>query len=139
MSTKLFPAVVLTLALAQAACSEDINPAVPSNPNPVTEAFTGTVTKNGAVTHPFSAANSGAIRATIVSLAPDSSVRIGLSLGTWNGSAETCATVISNDNATVGTAIVGAADREGRLCVRVYDATGTLPQPTDYELSVVRP
>ena len=55
MFTKLFPAVVLTLALAQAACSEDINPAVPSQPNnPVTETFTGTLTQNGADTHPFS-------------------------------------------------------------------------------------
>ena len=140
MSIKLFPAVVLTLALAQAACSEDINPAVPSQPNnPVTETFTGTLTQNGAKTHPFSVSSSGAIRATIASLAPDSTVKIGLSLGTWNGTAETCATVISNDNATVGTAIVGAADREGRLCVRVYDATGTLPQATDYELTVIRP
>ena len=140
MFTKLFPAMVLTLALAQAACSEDINPAVPSQPNnPVTETFTGTLTQNGAKTHPFSVTSSGAIRATIASLAPDSTVTIGLSLGTWNGTAETCATVISNDNATVGTAIVGAADREGRLCVRVYDAAGTLPQATDYELTVVRP
>ena len=139
MFTKLLPAVVLALALVQTACSEDINPAVPSNPNPVTETFTGTLTQNGAVTHPFSATSSGAIQASIVSLAPDSSVRIGLSLGTWNGTAETCAAVISNDNATVGTTIVGAADREGRLCVRVYDAAGTLPQATDYELRVVRP
>jgi hypothetical protein len=139
MLTKLFPAILLAVALGQAACSEDINPAVPSNPNPVTETFTGTLTQNGAVTHPFSATSSGAIQASIVSLAPDSSVRLGLSLGTWNGTAETCATVISNDNATVGTTIVGAADREGRLCVRVYDAAGTLPQATDYELRVVRP
>jgi hypothetical protein len=140
MSTKLFPAVFLAIALAHVACSEDINPAVPSEPsNPVTETFTGTLTRNGGVTHPFSAARSGAIRAAVVSLAPDSTVIIGLSLGTWNGTAETCATVISNDHATVGTAIVGAADREGRLCVRVYDAAGTLPQATDYELTVVRP
>lgn len=140
MSIKLFPAVVLTLALAQAACSEDINPAVPSQPNnPVTETFTGTLTQNGAKTHPFSVSSSGAIRATIASLAPDSTVTVGLSLGTWNGTAETCATVIANDNATVGTGITGAADREGRLCVRVYDAAGTLPQATDYELTVVRP
>lgn len=140
MSTKLVPAVILAIAIGHVACSEDINPAVPSEPsNPVTETFTGTLTLNGADTHAFSAARSGAIRATIASLAPDSTVKIGLSLGTWNGTAETCATVISNDNATVGTAIVGAADREGRLCVRVYDATGTLPQATDYELTVIRP
>jgi hypothetical protein len=141
MSTKLFvPAIILALTLAQVACSEDINPAVPSEPsNPVTETFTGTLTQNGGRTHPFSVARSGAVRATIASLAPDSAVVIGLSLGTWNGTAETCATVISNDNATVGTGITGAADREGRLCVRVYDAAGTLPQATDYELTVVRP
>jgi hypothetical protein len=140
MSTKLFPAVILAIALGHVACSEDINPAVPSQPsNPVTETFTGTLTQHGGKTHPFSVASAGALRASIVSLAPDSTVTIGLSLGTWNGTAETCATVISNDNASVGTAIVGAADREGRLCVRVYDAAGTLPQSTDYELAVVRP
>ena len=140
MFTKLFPAVILATALGQAACSQDINPAVPSQPtNPVTETFADTLTMNGGKTHPFSVTASGPVRASIVSLAPDSTVTIGLSLGTWNGTAETCATVISNDNATVGTAIVGAADREGRLCVRVYDAAGTLPQPTDYELRVERP
>src|SRR5436190_21727922 len=139
MFTKLFPALVLTAALAQVACSEDINVASPSPEpgNPVTEAFTGTLTLNGAVTHPFSVTRSGSIRASIDSLAPDSAVTIGFSLGTWNGVA--CQTVISNDSATLGTVIVGVADREGRLCVRVYDAAGTLPQSTDYGLTVVRP
>jgi hypothetical protein len=140
MSTKVLQAVILTAMLGAVACSEDINPAVPSNPStPVTETFTGTLTPNGGDTHAFSVASSGAVNASIVSLAPDSAVTIGLSLGTWNGTAETCATVISNDNATVGTTIVGAADREGRLCVRVYDAAGKLTQPTDYELRVIRP
>jgi hypothetical protein len=139
MSTKLFPAIVLALALGQAACSDDTNPSTPTTPtpNPVTETFTGTLTLNGAVTHPFSVTRGGSVRATIVSLAPDAAVTIGFSLGTWNGSS--CQTVISNDAATVGTAILGTADREGRLCVRVYDAAGTLPQPTDYELTVERP
>ena len=140
MSTKLFPGVILAIALGHVACSQDINPAIPSQPsNPVTETFTGTLSQHGGQTHPFSVTSSGRIDAIIRSLAPDSTVKIGLSLGTWNGTAETCATVISNDNATLGTAIVGAADREGRLCVRVYDATGTLPQATDYELQVIRP
>src|SRR5436190_17477528 len=124
MFTKLFPALVLTAALAQAACSDNINVASPSpDPgNPVTEAFTGTLTLTGAVTHPFSVSRSGSIRVTITSLAPDSAVTIGFSLGTWNGAA--CQTVISNDSGTLGAAIVGVADREGRLCVRVYDAAG---------------
>jgi hypothetical protein len=141
MFTKFFPALLLGLVLAQAACSEDINPSTPSpDPgNPITETFTGTLTLNGADTHPFSVTRGGGVRATIVSLAPDATVTVGLSLGTWNGTASTCQTVIANDSATLGTAVVGAAEREGRLCVRVYDAAGTLPQATDYELRVERP
>jgi hypothetical protein len=141
MSTKLFPAIVLALVLGQAACSDDINPSNPitPTPDPVTETFTGTLTLNGAITHQFSAARSGTVRVSIVSLVPDSAVTLGLSLGTWNGTAGTCQTVISNDTATQGSAIIGAAEREGRLCVRLYDAAGTLPQPTDYELTVERP
>jgi hypothetical protein len=138
MFTKLFPAVVLAFALALTACSQDINPSIPSDPsNPVTETFTGTLTLNGADTRPFSVTRSGSVSASIASLAPDATVTIGLSLGTWNGSS--CSTVISNDSATVGTTVNGAADREGRLCVRVYDANGKLPQPTDFELTVVHP
>ena len=138
MFTKLFPAVVLAFALVQTACSESINPSLPSDPgNPVTETFTGTLTLNGADTRPFSVARSGSVSASISSLAPVNTITIGLSLGTWNGTA--CSTVIANDSATVGTTVTGAADREGRLCVRVYDADGTLPQPTDFELTVIHP
>ena len=141
MSTKLLAAIILTCALGQAACSDDINPSNPiaPTPNPVTETFTGTLTLNGAVTHPFSVTGSGSVTVRIISLAPDSAVTVGLSLGSWNGTAGTCQTVISNDSATLGTAILGTAEREGRLCVRLYDSAGTLPQPTDYEITIVRP
>ena len=137
MFTKLIAAILLALGLA--ACSEDINPSVPSPEpiNPVTETFTGTLTLNGADTRPFSVSRSGTIRVTLVNMTPDSTITIGLSLGTWNGTA--CQTVISNDAAPVGTVVVGTADREGRLCARVYDADGTLPQPTDWENSVGHP
>ena len=138
MSTKLVPAVILAIALGHVACSEDINPAVPSEPsNPVTETFTGTLTLNGADTHPFSVSRSGQVQVRIARLEPDATVTIGLSLGTWNGAA--CQTIISNDAATVSTVVIGVVDREGRLCARAYDAAGTLPQTTDYELTVVRP
>ena len=137
MLTKLFPAAVLAFALVQTACSQDPI-TTPTNPGTsVTESFTGTLTLNGADTIPFSVSRSGSVTASIASLAPVATVTIGLSLGTWNGTA--CSTVISNDSATVGTTVTGAADREGRLCVRVYDAAGTLPQPTDFTLTVVHP
>ena len=44
MSTKLFPAIILAVALGQTACSDEINTANPiePTPNPITETFTGT-------------------------------------------------------------------------------------------------
>ena len=60
---------------------------------------------------------------------------MGLTLGTWNG--EGCQSVIANDRASQGTVVIGTASTTGNLCVRVYDAAGTLAQPTDYEIQVV--
>jgi hypothetical protein len=77
---------------------------------------------------------SGTVTATLTKLEPDATVRVGLSIGTWNGA--TCQTIISNDSATQGTSVVGSADRAGRLCVRIYDAVGTLAEPTTYEIIV---
>ena len=141
MSTKVLPAVILALALGQTACSDEINVANPiePTPNPVTETFPGTLTPYGAKTEPFTVTRSGSVTAAIARLAPDAAVTVGLSLGIWNGTAGSCQTIISNDSATVGTIILGTAERDGRLCVRVYDAAGTLPQPTDYEITIVRP
>jgi hypothetical protein len=139
MQKKLFAAAIVAVALGVAACTGDDDPLVTPTPtpNPVTETFTGTLSLNGAFTHTFTATSSGTVRASIAKLEPDAAVIVGLSLGTWNGT--TCQTIISNDNATVNSAVVGTADRQGRLCVRIYDATGLLPAPTDYELTVLRP
>jgi hypothetical protein len=138
MPTKLFTAIVLTAAFGAAACTGDDDLVAPTpTPNPVTETFTGSLTVNGADTHPFSVTTSGTVRATITRLEPETTALVGFSLGTWNGA--TCQTIISNDSATQGTSVVGTADREGRLCVRIYDAAGTLPAAQDYEITVVRP
>ena len=135
MPTKFLIVAMAGFALAASACTSDDDP-LPSTPSPtpVVDTFTGTLTRNGAQVEPFSVTVSGDVRATISRLEPDATVIVGLSIGTWNGAA--CQTVISNDNATQGTAVVGTADRQGRLCVRIYDSEGTLPQPTNYEITV---
>jgi hypothetical protein len=137
MPKKLLIVMMAGLALGAGACSgeDDPLPTTPT-PTPVVETFTGTLTRNGGVTEPFSVTTSGDVRAAIAKLEPDPTVVVGLSIGTWNGA--TCQTVISNDKATQGTAVVGTADRQGRLCVRIYDAAGTLPSPTTYEINVTR-
>ena len=129
---------VVLLALALSACGEDDEtPTSPTAPTMFTATFTGTLTRNGAQTHTFSSQASGTVTATLTSLAPDSSVRVGLALGTWNGAV--CQVVLPNDSAAVSTVVTGGVSALGSLCVRIFDAAGTLPQPTVYEIVVMHP
>jgi hypothetical protein len=122
-----------------AACG-DSTPA-PTTPSPgppptVTEVFGGELNRNGAVTHPFLAGAAGTVVATLDSVGPESVTAIGLLLGTWNGSS--CQTVIANDNAAQGAAVIGEASIASNLCVRVYDV-GKIPALATYQVTVVHP
>jgi hypothetical protein len=123
--------------VVSAACGDDNEPTTPTEPTrpTVTETFEGRVTVNGAQTHGFAAGGSGRIDVTLTRLGPDSAARVGLVLGTLN-SLGGCQVVISNDNATQGTAVAGTASAAGGFCARVYDV-GQLSQPVDYTLTVV--
>src|SRR5881227_2752791 len=141
---RLIPGVLLVgvLVLGAAACSSNdkipTTPTTPSTPgNAITEPpFTGTLKVNGAATYAFTATTGGTITATLSTVAPDATIGIGLSLGTWNGAA--CQIVIANDNATQAVAITGAVTAASSLCVRVYDP-GHLTAPLDFNVTIVHP
>ena len=95
----------------------------------IVESFEGTLTVNGAQTHPFSV-NSGGILVSLADVTPDGSV-IGLSLGTWDET--TCHAVASNDEAVEGIRILRTATAAGNLCIRVYD-TGQLTETITYRV-----
>jgi hypothetical protein len=127
---------VLLLSAAAAACgsNEPLTPTSPSAPaTSVTETFEGTLTVNGAVTHPFSVSTVGLVSASLTSLSPDNTAIVGLSLGTWNGSA--CQIILANDSARQGSSVTGNATSIGSFCARVYDV-GRLAGPTDYAITV---
>ncbi len=126
-------AAVAALILSTVACSDD-TPTTPTTPAPeaVTDTFTGTLTRNGAANYGFSVSASGTVTATISSLS-DSSTKVGLSLGLWNGTA--CAIVVDNSAAVLGTNLYGQATGVGNLCVRIYDV-GAINETLDYEVSV---
>ena len=133
-------ACTLMLSLVAAGCGDD-DPETPTTPTPpatVTETFTGTLTRNGATSHPFPIASSagGDVTASLKAVTPDGASVVGMSLGTWNGTA--CQAVISNDRATVPSALLGKATSTGTLCVRIFDV-GALSEPQDYEVEVVHP
>ena len=130
--------VLVPLACAAAGCgnNQTTTPTTPTTPTSVTETFSGTVTKNGAVTHTFTSGAAGTVQATLTSLSPDSSIAIGLSLGTWNGA--TCAIVLAKDKATQTSVVTGTVSAVGGLCVRLYDV-GNLSGPASYEVLVTHP
>jgi hypothetical protein len=125
------------------ACSNDTLSSLttPTNPTIFTDTFTGTLSQNGSFTHTFTTVNLGAVTVTLVSLAPNSSQIVGLSLGVWNGSA--CSTSpqtggSSSDTATSGSSITLNASAAGSLCVRLYDV-GFITSPVLYTLQVTHP
>ena len=77
----------------------------------MTETFAGSINPNGGATHTFATPRSGSITVTLTALAPDNTVTVGLSLGTWNG--ESCQTVIARDSTVVGPGFAGPTNAFG--------------------------
>jgi hypothetical protein len=132
------PVVAVTcLAVLVSACSNPLTTGIPTAPSAppitITETFSGELTVNGAVTHPFAISQAGLASAALTALSPDPAVVIGVSLGTWNG--QVCQIILANDNATQSASVLGEARSAGNFCVRVYDV-GKLTGPTGYEISV---
>lgn len=132
---------VLVFAVVAAGCGDDtlLFP-TPVIPDPTTVAVSGSVTPNGAFTHPFNTNSFGNVQVTLVSLEAEGDSQepavIGLALGTWSGQA--CQVVLANDRATQGVVITGNVGSVGSLCVRVYDV-GTLTGTASFEVQIVHP
>lgn len=125
---------VLMATLLAAACGSDDPPPMAPDPISVTISFDGALGPNGGRTHPFEVGRGGAITTVLTELLPDSEARLGLSLGTWNGTV--CQIILANDAATQGTQITGIAQSPGNFCVRIYDAAGELTQEATYQIAV---
>jgi uncharacterized protein YceK len=137
--TRIFRLSLLVCAIALPGCSSDDTPIGP-DPTPVptvTEEFDGELNRNGGRTHNFAVGANGTVSATLTTLAPDSEMEIGFSMGTWNTSA--CAIVIANDKAKQGTVVNGQVNSfGGNVCVRIYDV-GNITENVTYKITVVHP
>jgi hypothetical protein len=128
-------ALLLTAALAAAACGSDNTPVTPSQPaQSVVELFTGTLTPFSARTHVFASNNAGDVIVQVTSLDPSDSI-VGLSVGTSNNFA--CQSGVSTEVATINSSLSGVSRAAGVLCVHIYDPSETgLPGPVAYTLQV---
>ena len=135
MLRRLMLAAVLVAAGLAAGCGNDNSTPAPTTETPtaISETFTGSLSVNGAFTHPFIVSRAGSVTAQITALAPDDTVSLGLALGTWNG--VSCQIVITSDTARLSSTVLGTATSSGALCVRVFDVGG-LTATTTYDVKV---
>ncbi len=134
-----FRALLIGALLSTTACGDDAETPTSPNPTPpvtVTDIFSGSINRNGAATHTFLAQAAGTVTVTLTTLAPEGTEAIGVSLGTWNGTA--CQLVIANTAAAQGAVVIGVASSAGNLCIFVQDV-GKIAAAASYEISVVHP
>jgi hypothetical protein len=136
MSRGLRLLALLLMAGAAPSCGGTVAAALTTPTTTRTDSFSGTVTRNGAFTYPFAAAQAGTVTAAYASVGTDNSIALGLALGTWDGVA--CQILIVNDNATAGVVVTGTVSAAGSLCVRVFDV-GYVVDPISYEVRVAHP
>jgi len=74
----------------------------------------------------------GTVSAQVKSLS-DQAATLGVSLGTYNGSA--CAIIISKTDAALNSSVAGTAQSTGQFCVWVNDV-GKLTSGLDYTIDV---
>ena len=129
--TLLCPLVIATTFIG---CSSGNTPQVPTQPSlvTITQSFSGTLTVNGAQTHSFTVDRAGTVSAQVKSLS-DQAATLGVSLGTYNGSA--CTIIISKTDAVLNTSVAGTAQSTGQFCVWVNDV-GKLTSGLDYTIDV---
>jgi hypothetical protein len=111
--------VALSCLLSLAACGGTTQDATPAPTTTITDPFSGAINKNGSVTFNFTVTAPGTITVTLTSLAPISTLAVGMILGTWDGSV--CTAALSDDNSKVNDQLVGTTATGGAFCVRVYD------------------
>ena len=102
-----------------------------------TDTFTGTLAQGSSVVNTFTvvAATGGTVTFTLVALTPQSTITVGLGLGTPGTSG--CALASTSENVKVGT-VLSTTLSAGTYCVALYDL-GNLTAANNYTLTVLHP
>ncbi len=124
--------IVIGAALALAACNTMDAVDAPLT----TETFTGTILASGGAVFPFTVSQTGTVTVTLTTLAPQTSITMGLGVGTPTLGG--CSLFAGIENAQVnGPAVSGTAD-PGNYCVDLYDL-GNVQGSDTYTITVSHP
>ena len=109
-------------------------PTAPSYPQS-TENYMGVVNAGEGVAFHFTVTNPGSIDAYISSLAPISTLAMGLQLGLWTSDTESCSRDLYTEAARVNLVISGTPQGPGEYCIEIYDV-GNVQDTSDFSLVV---
>ena len=134
---------IFTAAVMLPACGEDTPTApTPTPPTMVTDTFSGSLSRNSAASHRFTALAAGTVTTTLAAVGPNAvggdggALVIGFGVGTWSGAA--CTIVQAQDRAVQSAVLYSNVNASGELCVRVFDV-GNITDPVDYTVTVIHP
>jgi hypothetical protein len=126
--------------LALAACSKNSPaPTSPSAPASTTDSFSASIAQTSSVTHLFKVAANGQVTVTLTSVAPLSTMALGIGMMTSDGT-NCITTTTQNDDARANTPALQGIAVAGNYCIRVYDS-GNIPVSTSvtYTVTVAHP
>jgi hypothetical protein len=137
--SSVYGTAALTLLLASWSCGSSSTPtqSTPVTYEQHTETYSGTLNVGETKAFHFTVTNPGSLDAAITSLAPVSTLTMGLNLNFWDPLTETCArSTVSTEIARVNAAISGTPQQAGEYCVSIFDV-GNLQRATDFTITVL--
>jgi hypothetical protein len=132
-------ASIVAASLSTASCGGTTTSPTTASPVTTTDTFTGTFVQGGSAINPFAVSTTGGVTITLTTVAPLSSMSLGVAVAIWDGT--TCGSPISvNTDARAGAIALTGNAAAGNYCVRVYDS-GNVPADTsvNYTVQVVHP
>lgn len=138
---QLFSALLIAIAGAASACTSadaTTSPSTTSTAATTTETFSGSIAQTANATYPFTVATTGSLQVSLTSVAPLSTMALGVAVTT--GGASCGSAIAKNDNARTGTPALGGVVTAGSYCVQVYDS-GNIPDSSSatYTVQVTHP
>ena len=127
---------VLVLAAALGtSCNDPITTTTPSTGSTVI--FTSQLAVGGFTWRSITVNTAGEVKVFLSSLIPDTTARVGVGLGTFDGA--TCTLTTTTQAPAGGTdAVITTTLGTGNFCIRIWDL-GNLTKPNDFSISVSLP
>jgi len=125
-----------SLVFLVGACGSSSSPtATPTAAPNVTDTFNGTLAQGGSASYNFTLASDGTITVTLVSLSPQSTITMGMGLGTPGTTG--CVVASTQENVKVGVPLQTTLSA-GPYCLTFYDL-GNMIGANAYTLTILHP